>query len=284
MFERYTEKARRVIFFARYEASQYGSPTIDTEHLLLGLLREDRALFFRLLPGINYESIRQQIDARTEKRASIAANIDLPLSEESKKVLKAAAEEAGRLNHRHIGTEHLWLGLLREKKSLAARILEHEGKANLDELRSKIEKLPGPWSTPKIFSGFTLPHREPAAIEIHGVHRHAGPIREAVRRCREHPWHWHKQAWASRDVVIERKTGRVSFDLKLASDAANFDLVPGGGKRDNCAVCHWELFESKDDTTHGTGYTNGRDWLCLECYEKFFQGPDFFASTYSELT
>lgn len=66
MFERYTEKARRVIFFARYEASQYGSPCIETEHLLLGLLREDKALTHRFLRSYGAaESIRRQIDAHT---------------------------------------------------------------------------------------------------------------------------------------------------------------------------------------------------------------------------
>ena len=64
MFERYTEKARRVIFFARYEASQYGSPYIETEHLLLGLMREDKALANRFLRSHgSIESIRKEIEA-----------------------------------------------------------------------------------------------------------------------------------------------------------------------------------------------------------------------------
>ncbi len=71
MFERYTEKARRVIFFARYEASQYGSPYIETEHLLLGLLREDKALANRFLRSHgSIESIRKK-----SKRASPCANV-----------------------------------------------------------------------------------------------------------------------------------------------------------------------------------------------------------------
>ena len=98
MFERYTEKARRVIFFARYEASQFGSPYIETEHLLLGLLREDKALTNRFLR-----------------------------SNECKRVLAYAAEEAERLSHKHIGTEHLLLGLLREEKCFAAEILHERG-------------------------------------------------------------------------------------------------------------------------------------------------------------
>src|SRR5579864_5267208 len=107
MFERYTEKARRVIFFARYEASQFGSPYIETEHILLGLLRENRALVARVLPSINYNSARDQIGANSPIAQKTSVSVDLPVSNESKRVLAYAAEEAERLGHRHIGSEHL---------------------------------------------------------------------------------------------------------------------------------------------------------------------------------
>jgi hypothetical protein len=128
MFERYTEKARRVIFFARYEASQFGSPYIETEHLLLGLLREDKALTNRFLRAhASVESIRKQIEGRTTVKEPISTSVDLPLSNECKRVLAYAAEEAERLAHQHIGTEHLLLGLLREERCLAAEILRERG-------------------------------------------------------------------------------------------------------------------------------------------------------------
>lgn len=127
MFDRYTEKARRVIFFARYEASQFGSPCIETEHLLLGLLREDKALALRFLGTTSSESIRKQIEAHTIVRDKIPTSVDLPLSHESKRVLLYGAEEAKRLDHEHIGTEHLFLGLLREEKCFAAAILHERG-------------------------------------------------------------------------------------------------------------------------------------------------------------
>ncbi len=128
MFERYTEKARRVIFFARYEASQFGSPYIESEHLLLGLLREDKALTNRFLRShASIESIRKQIEGRTTIREKVSTSVDLPLSQECKRVLAYAAEEAERLSHKHIGTEHLLLGLLREDKCLAAEILHDRG-------------------------------------------------------------------------------------------------------------------------------------------------------------
>lgn len=138
MFERYTEKARRVIFFARYEASQFGSPYIETEHLLLGLLREDKALTNRFLRShASVESIRKQIEGLTTTREKTSTSLDLPLSNESKRVLAYAAEEAERLAHKHIGTEHLLLGLLREEKCLAAQILMERG-LRLNEVREEL--------------------------------------------------------------------------------------------------------------------------------------------------
>jgi len=128
MFERYTEKARRVIFFARYEASQFGSPYIETEHLLLGLLHEDKALTSRFLrPYGSVTMIRSQIEAQTIIRDKVSTSVDLPLSNECKRVLAYAADEAEQLSDPHIGTEHLLLGLLREEKCFAAEILHERG-------------------------------------------------------------------------------------------------------------------------------------------------------------
>jgi ATP-dependent Clp protease ATP-binding subunit ClpC len=124
MFERYTEEARRVIFFARYEASQFGSPYIETEHLLLGLLRADKALANRFLRSHGaVESIRKQIENHTTIREKVSTSVDLPLIHECKRVLAYGAEEAERLNHKHIGAEHLLLRLLREERCFAAELL-----------------------------------------------------------------------------------------------------------------------------------------------------------------
>jgi len=140
MFERYTEKARRVIFFARYEASQFGSPYIETEHLLLGLLREDKALTNRFLRShASVESIRKQIEGHTTIREKVSTSVDLPLSNECKRVLAFAAEEAERLSHKHIGTEHLLLGLVREEKCFAAEILQERG-LRLPAIREELQR------------------------------------------------------------------------------------------------------------------------------------------------
>lgn len=140
MFERYTENARRVIFFARYEASQFGSPYIETEHLLLGMLREDKALTNRFLRShASVEGIRKEIEKATVNREKTSTSVDLPLSNESKRVLAYGAEEAERLGHKHIGTEHLLLGLMREEKCFAAGILERRG-LKLETLREELAR------------------------------------------------------------------------------------------------------------------------------------------------
>src|SRR5205085_6793257 len=92
-----------LIFFARYEASQFGSPYIETEHLLLGLLREDKALANRFLRShAAVDSIRKQIEGHATIREKVSTSVDLPLSHECKRVLAYGAEEAERLNHKHI--------------------------------------------------------------------------------------------------------------------------------------------------------------------------------------
>jgi hypothetical protein len=142
MFERYTEKARRVVFFARYYASQYGSSYIETEHLLLGLLQEDHKTTKVLLPKLpDMEHVRRKIESQITQGESFSTSVEVPLTKDSKRVLNIAAEEAEKLGHRHVGTEHLLLGLLRVEEGLASRILS-EQHADLVHLRTRIRKLP----------------------------------------------------------------------------------------------------------------------------------------------
>jgi hypothetical protein len=144
VFERYTEKARRAIFFARYEASSFGSPYIDSEHLLLGLLRESKALSHKLFSGTSFtvDNIRKEIEGHTTVREKIPTSVDVPLSNESKHILHHASEEADRLGHKHIGTEHLLAGMLLEKDCYAARLLGEHG-ISLEGVRSGLSEDPG---------------------------------------------------------------------------------------------------------------------------------------------
>ena len=135
MFERYTEKARRAIFFARYQASLLGSRVIQPHHLLLGLLHENKNV--RNLLGVDIQQLRSRLsdDSSGER---IATSVDLPLDEESKHVLAYAADEADSMSHRQIGPEHLLLGIVREQQSHAARVLEEMNAPSLEELRKTI--------------------------------------------------------------------------------------------------------------------------------------------------
>src|SRR5262249_14281597 len=110
------------------EATQFGSPTIETEHLLLGLICEDEKLMNRFLrnhPSI--DSVRKEIEGWTVIREQVSTSIDLPFSNECRRIIAYAAEEAERLNSYHIGTEHVLLGVFREEKCVAAKILQQIG-------------------------------------------------------------------------------------------------------------------------------------------------------------
>ena len=129
MFEKFTEKAKRILFLARYEASQQGSKVIGTEHILLGLLKEGeettRELFTRA--NVSMDLLQAELERRNPAREKLSTSVEIPFSEETKKALQFAEEEAERLMHPHIGTEHLLLGLLRLEDSVAGRMLAERG-------------------------------------------------------------------------------------------------------------------------------------------------------------
>jgi ATP-dependent Clp protease ATP-binding subunit ClpA len=126
MFERYTTRARRTIFVARYEAAQLGATEIDTSHLLLGLIRESHHLL-RYFPALdNIEALRNDVLAACPSR-EINPSPDIPLSLAAKRTLIYAGEESESLGHQSIGTEHLFLGLLREPDTAAGQICRKHG-------------------------------------------------------------------------------------------------------------------------------------------------------------
>jgi ATP-dependent Clp protease ATP-binding subunit ClpC len=142
VFERYTERARRILFFARFEASQLGSVSIGTEHLLLGLVREAKGLT-RLIfdhSSVSLEAIREDIDRRVLHGDKVPTSVEIPFTAETKRTLQFAAEEADRLGHDYIGSEHLLLALLREERSVAASVLMEKG-MRLDAVRQEVVRL-----------------------------------------------------------------------------------------------------------------------------------------------
>lgn len=138
MFERYTESSRKAVFFAREAALREGANQISSDALLLGLLREpaNRAnVLFRLCEKFPNHAKSQAA------LANFANSHDIPLSNDSKRILAYAAEEADRIDSYPIGTEHLLLGILREKGSSAARKLAVQG-MDLNETRRVIAENP----------------------------------------------------------------------------------------------------------------------------------------------
>jgi haloalkane dehalogenase len=125
VFESYTEKARRVIFFARYEASQARVVSIEPEHILLGLLREDKELVRQVFdePQALIKAIRDAIEERCLPGQGVDVSVDMPLSEAAKRVLNYAADESDRVQHPNITTGHLFLGVIRDEKSISGEIL-----------------------------------------------------------------------------------------------------------------------------------------------------------------
>ncbi len=130
MFERYTEHAKRSLSFSRSEAGQLGSLRIETEHLLLGVLKERDPLILHLLGTVSAtgDALRQMTYARVGASAApLDVSVEIPFNREAKDVLQYAAEEADRLLHRHIGPEHVLLGLLSVERGLAWDVLREKG-------------------------------------------------------------------------------------------------------------------------------------------------------------
>ncbi len=141
MWQRFTERARRVVFFAQEEAGKLGESTVGTEHLLLGLMRDSDSLAMRVLDnmGISSNMIRSEAAKRVKKREGKLGH-DMQLSQRSKRVIDLAYDEARALMNNYIGTEHLLLGLVRESEGIAAQILSDAG-AEITKMRAVIVSL-----------------------------------------------------------------------------------------------------------------------------------------------
>ena len=178
MFERYTERARRVLFFARYEASQLGGIAIESEHLLLGLIREGKGLTARIFSRahLSLETIRKEIEGRTAFREKISTAVEIPFSPEVKRALNFAAEESDRLFHNYIGTEHLLLGILREERCAAAVMLMERG-MRLQTVRENITQLLNENPTPTAHAP-ELPPYIPSRT-VHITHSSVSPATDA---------------------------------------------------------------------------------------------------------
>src|SRR5690348_6870356 len=136
-FDKFTERARRVLSLAQEEAQRYQHNYIGTEHLLLGLVREGEGVAAKVLLklGIELNRVRSSVEFIIGRGDRIVLG-QIGLTPRAKKVIELAIDEARRLNHHYIGTEHLLLGLVREGEGIAAGVLESLG-VNLERVRSE---------------------------------------------------------------------------------------------------------------------------------------------------
>ena len=144
MFNRFTERARKVIILAKEEARRFNHDYIGTEHILLGLIREGEGVAAAVLEklGLSLENIRLEIEKLVQPGPTTQIIGDIPFTPRSKKALELAAEEARALGHNYIGTEHLLLGLIREGEGVASQVLLNSG-LDLNKVRNEVLEILG---------------------------------------------------------------------------------------------------------------------------------------------
>lgn len=141
MWQRFTERARKVVFYAQDEASRLGENQVSTEHLLLGLVRETDSVASRILDrlGVTLHRVKQEVE-RFAHKGEPRQGSEMQLTPRARRVIDLAYDEARQLNNNYIGTEHLLLGLIREGEGLAARILSKLG-VDLERARKEVMHL-----------------------------------------------------------------------------------------------------------------------------------------------
>jgi ATP-dependent Clp protease ATP-binding subunit ClpC len=139
MFDRFTDRAKKVMSFARQEAMKFNHEYIGTEHILLGLVQEGSGVAANVLKNmtVDLEKIRHEVEKIVKTGPSMVPMGQLPFTPRAKKVLELSLEEASQLSHNYIGTEHLLLGLIRENEGIAAQVLTNLG-VKLDEVREEV--------------------------------------------------------------------------------------------------------------------------------------------------
>jgi len=144
MFERFTERARKVMALANQEAQRFNHEYIGTEHILLGLVKEGSGVGANVLKnlGVDLHKVRMEVEKLVKAGPDMVTMGKLPQTPRAKKVIEFAIEEARNLNHNYVGTEHLLLGLLREQDGVAAQVLMNLG-LKLDEVRDEVLHLLG---------------------------------------------------------------------------------------------------------------------------------------------
>ncbi|MCX5716650.1 MAG: ATP-dependent Clp protease ATP-binding subunit [Candidatus Omnitrophica bacterium] len=165
MFNRFTERARKVILLAKEEAKRFNHDYIGTEHILLGLIREGEGVAAAVLEnlGLDPEKIRAEVEKLVQPGPStVVSSGDLPFTPKAKKVIELAMDEARNLGHNYIGTEHLLLGLIREGEGAASQVLMNLG-LDLNKVRDEVMQILGSATPGFDTGGQQKPHMGPGA-------------------------------------------------------------------------------------------------------------------------
>ncbi len=144
MFERFTDRARKVMALANQEAQRFNHEYIGTEHVLLGLVKEGSGVGATVLKNLDVDikKLRLEVEKLVKSGPDMVTMGKLPQTPRAKKVIEYAIEEARSLNHNYVGTEHILLGLLRESEGIAAQVLMNLG-LKLEEVRQEVLNLLG---------------------------------------------------------------------------------------------------------------------------------------------
>jgi hypothetical protein len=244
MFERYTEQARRTIFFARYEGQQFGGSFIEPVHLILGMLRED-SLLRRMVA--DPEALRAEVERSAPRGERLASSVDMPLSNASKRALHLGADAAEQLQSAVIDAGHLLLGLLRLGSEGPAELLARHGvdnaavRAKLGAAKPSLEFIPEdvarqrlarlPWTRKEALGhliGWAAAHHEwiGRALVEPAVVAHGYPVRERVAAAQYNQMRWSDlvAAWLSLSRILDHVIDHVPPDrlatpCRIGSDA-----------------------------------------------------------------
>jgi uncharacterized protein (TIGR03435 family) len=246
MFDRFTSHALRALFWARHEVGQLGASALEPEHILLGVLDEGKGLGSRILArtGATLDQFRSDIAARLISHEAIPDTDEIPFSDASQRVVQYAAEEADRLTHDGIGTEHLLLGMLREEGCVAADVLAARG-LRIDVVRDAIVEVvsggeqpgfPGPpWTPASTYQWPQIPF-----VPSRTVHILYSGMRSPEQPVINHPGNvFSAYGFTLEDIIVRAwEASRWHVDIPAGlSDGTRFDFLMVLPQEETTAAC-----------------------------------------------
>ncbi|HEY7126500.1 MAG TPA: Clp protease N-terminal domain-containing protein [Ktedonobacterales bacterium] len=231
-FDRFTERARKVLSLAQEEAQRFNHNYIGTEHLLLGLVREGEGVAARVLAelGVELQAVRQKVEEIIGRGDRIVLG-EIGLTPRAKKVIELAVDEARRLNHHFIGTEHLLLGLMREGEGVAAGVLESLG-VNLEKVRTQtilvLSRASGRHQTRASSGGFSVASSTTGSVAGRSS---AAPPYKPLHLTAEQP----ARAWVAGHAPADGSQGCVLGQI-IVGTSGNFTLTLYNGMEEDAPI------------------------------------------------